>query len=62
VPPTSPLGELLEVVAGAEAPARALQHDDADVVVVVRLLDRGPDLRRHASSMAFEPLGPVEVR
>ena len=55
-----PLGELLEVVAGAERPSLAGDHDDVDVGIVVGLLDGLPDLSRHRRVDGVEPLGPVE--
>src|SRR5439155_5621986 len=41
------LGELLEVIAGAERPTRTLDDDDAHAVISIGLLDGGADLARH---------------
>jgi hypothetical protein len=43
----SPLGEFLQVVAGAEGFAGACQHDDMDAVVVISRRHCAPDLARH---------------
>src|SRR5207249_3266259 len=56
----TPLGELLEVVAGAEGSTLAREHDDVDLGVVVGPLDGRPDLAGHGDVDGVEPLGPIE--
>ena len=49
-----------EVVTAAKALARAFDHDDVDVVVLLRPLDRPADFAGHLVGDGVEALGPVQ--